>query len=331
MGGRYVHQIDPVFFDINGICFWWYGMIYPIGFLGILFWFGKARDRLLLTKGEVYDLTLLTAACSLLFGRGVEVVFYEWEYYGSHLEDLPRCWIGGMSTHGVLLGGVVGIALFCAIRKKSFLLIADEMAIPGAFLMGVGRLGNFVDGQIVGSLSELPWAVKFPDAEGYRHPVVLYDSIKNFLIIPMLLLVMRLSGSGRGLLFANFLFWYGSIRIFIDLFRDYPVHIFGFPPGQYFNLCMGIAGALLIGFFSFRRRHPFGQTVAMDEGRYFTPRLRWERGSFGRGFSLWWRRFVLLILLLFPLMIPSDWTQNVPEKYGKRHVTQYSSIYRLAR
>lgn len=329
MSGPYVHQIDPVIFEYNGICLWWYGLIYPIGFLGILFWFGVSRRRLSLSKAEVYDLTILTAACTLLFGRGVEVAFYEWEYYGTRLGELPRCWIGGMSTQGVLLGAVVGVALFCAIRKKSFLLIADEMAVPGAFLMGIGRLGNFVDGQIVGSLSDASWAVKFPDAEGFRHPVVLYDALKNFLMIPVLLLVRRSSGSGRGLVFSNFLFWYGAVRILIDIYRDYPVQVYGLPPGQYLNAGMGLAGALLIGYFSSRRRRSSGPLLAADHFRSFTPLLQHETAR--RGMSLWWRRLLLLVLLLFPLLIPSDWTQDVPLKYGKRHATHYSSIYRLDR
>ena len=60
-------------------------------------------------------------------------------------------------------------------------------SIPGAFLLGIGRIGNFIDGQIVGRVTDVWWAVKFPDAEGFRHPVVLYDGAKNLLLIPLLL------------------------------------------------------------------------------------------------------------------------------------------------
>ena len=94
-----------------------------------------------------------------------------------------------MSTHGIFLGGTVGVALYCLLRGKNFLSVADELAIAGAFIMGVCRLGNFIDGQIVGSLSNAPWAIKFPDAEGFRHPVVLYDGLKNLALVPLLILL----------------------------------------------------------------------------------------------------------------------------------------------
>ena len=76
---------------------------------------------------------------------------------------------------------------------KPFLLVADALVVPAAFLMGMGRIGNFIDGQIVGAATDVWWAVKFPDAEGFRHPVVLYDGAKNLLLMAYLLHVRRVN------------------------------------------------------------------------------------------------------------------------------------------
>ena len=84
--------------------------------------------------------------------------------------------------------------------------MADEIVGPGLWIMGIGRIGNFIGGQIMGRLSDLSWAVKFPGAEGFRHPVVLHDGLKNLLLIPFLL-ALRSRRPPRGVLFAQALFW----------------------------------------------------------------------------------------------------------------------------
>ena len=91
----------------------------------------------------------------------------------------------------VVLGAAGGAILFSYTFRKPLLEIADALVIPGAFLMGVGRIGNFIDGLIVGRVTDVAWAVQFPDAAGFRHPVVLYDGAKNLLLIPYLLWVRR--------------------------------------------------------------------------------------------------------------------------------------------
>ena len=118
----------------------------------------------------------------LIGGRAVEVSFDEWDFYRQHPWFVPAYWLGGMATHGLLIGAAVGAWLFATVYRKPFLELADALVIPGAFLMGLGRIGNFIDGQIVGSVTNVPWAVQFPYAAGFRHPVVLYDGAKNLLL-----------------------------------------------------------------------------------------------------------------------------------------------------
>ena len=178
--------------------------------------------------------------------------------------------------------------------------------------MGMGRLGNFIDGQIAGNITDVCRAVQFPDLDGFRHPVVLYDGIKNLLLVPVLLFVRSRRPPG-GVVLGHFILWYGFLRIFIDLFREYRTDLFGLPPGQEFNILMSIVGLALI-VWAYKTR---------DRERVPDPSARPPHQ--GRGAS-WLQRIALAVLVAIPLIIPSDWTQDVPERYGARHEGMTHSI-----
>ncbi len=211
----------------------------------------------------------------------------------------------------------IGLQWFCRLHGKSFLSVTDALAIPAAFILGVGRIGNFIDGQIVGSVTPVCWAVKFPDAEGFRHPVVLYDGMKNLLIIPILMYAGKRQ-LPSGVLTGIFLFLYAFLRIFIDVFREYPTTLLGLATGQVLNILLSILG-LVLTILPFRRRYG-GAEAAVAR-----PAIVEESPvSVGVG----WRLVLFALLLLFSLVIPSDWTQDVPARYGKRHAgLGYSAIY----
>jgi phosphatidylglycerol:prolipoprotein diacylglycerol transferase len=280
MFGPFVHDIDPIFAQLGGVYLWWYGASYTLGFLAAFFWLRANRAALAFDSGDVYKLTIYIAIGVIAGGRAVEVIFYEWAYYGEHPWHIPAIWLGGMSTHGI-------------------------------------RLGNFIDGQIVGSVTEMSWGVKFPDLEGYRHPVVLYDGFKNLMLVPFLLLLNKFHPP-RGVLVAHFILWYGLLRIFVDFFREYRSSLYGLPPGQEFNLLMTLIGiAMLIWFY--RGSRPEQAADAVNRG---------QDGAASAANGLWLKRVVLILLLILPTIIPSDWTQDVPARYGARHPgMEHSAIY----
>jgi phosphatidylglycerol:prolipoprotein diacylglycerol transferase len=310
MFGPYVHRIDPIIADVAGLHVWWYGLSYALGFLEVLWFVRRARNRMGLTHSEAYTLSLVFAICVLAGGRAVEVAFDEWPFYREHLSLIPALWLGGMATHGLLLGAAIGTWLFARCAGKSFLTIADEIVIPGAFLMGVGRLGNFIDGQIVGRVTDVWWGVQFPDAEAFRHPVVLYDSLKNFFLVPLLLGIRRVQPP-PGRVAAHFVFWYAFLRIFVDLFRDYPTHRLAWGTGQTLNVIMAVAGAgLLVRSHVLKRR----AIVVVPPPHDRSPDLV--------------QRLAFAAMLLFSLLIPSNWTQDVPGRYAARHPgLQHSNLY----
>jgi phosphatidylglycerol:prolipoprotein diacylglycerol transferase len=315
--GPYIHRIDPIFGTIFGVHLWWYGLSYTLGFLNAFLFIKRKRDQFGLSMQTAYNLSLLLAIGVILGGRFIEVVFYEWPFYREHLLLIPAYWLGGMSTHGLLFGGLVGILVFSLISKKHFLSVTDMLSIPAAVIMGLGRLGNFIDGQIVGSVTTTWWAVKFPDAEGFRHPVVLYDGLKNLLIVPVLMFMGKVQPP-RGVRTGIFLFLYAFLRIFVDIFREYPTTLLGLATGQVLNISMSILGLSLIIIPYIKRPRNIESTVQQEHGIQDCNKHQ----------GLGWRQLMFACLLLFSLVMPSDWTQDIPARYGMRHeCLTYSTIY----
>jgi phosphatidylglycerol:prolipoprotein diacylglycerol transferase len=313
ISGPWVHHIDPIIGTVLGVHLWWYGLSYSLGFVNAHLSFTRRRTELGLSKREVYELSLLLAIGVLAGGR-LLVVYYERAFYRDNLTLVPAVWLGGMATHGLVLGGFAGVVTFCLLRRKPLLVMLDALAIPAALILCVGRIGNFIDGQIVGSVTSMPWAVKFPDAEGFRHPVVLYDGLKNLLIVPVLMHARR-RGVPPGGLAARFLFLYAFLRIFIDGFREYPLTFLGLPSGQTMNLLLSAAGLALLWR---NRRRPLAPQTAQ---RAHVDVQRAENG-------LWWRRTLFAAVVLGSMVIASDATRDIPARYGRRHPgLEYSRIY----
>lgn len=313
MSGPYVHRLDPILGEVAGVYLWWYGLSYTLGFLNIWWYLRRNRDALRCTVAQVDALAFFFCAGVLLGGRAVEVAFDEWTFYREHPALIPAYWLGGMATHGLLLGAGLGTWLFSRIYGKPFRELADVIVVPGALLMGLGRIGNFIDGQIVGSLTDVPWGVKFPDADGFRHPVVLYDGLKNLLLVPYLAWVRRTS-STPGATAARFVFWYAFLRIFVDLFRDYPTHRLALGTGQTLNLVMALLGAGLLVRSRLRRLGRLTSRPEQAPAEPRSPTALYRAGMVG--------------ILLFSLSMPSNWTQDVPARYGKRHPgLEHSVLY----
>jgi phosphatidylglycerol:prolipoprotein diacylglycerol transferase len=307
-----VHDIDPVIGSIGGIHFWWYGLSYSLGFLNAHLFLRRTREALGLSLRTVYDLTLFLAAGTLVGGRALVVFNNEWAFYREHLALIPAIWIGGLATHGLIVGAFIGVLTGCLIHRLPFRPVLDALAVPAALILGCGRIGNFIDGQIVGSVTDVPWAVKFPEVDGFRHPVVLYDGLKNFMLIPILLAVRR-RRVPPGRVGALFVFLYAFLRIPIDLFREYPITLFGLPTGQTFNIAMSLGGLALLARSWLRR--PAAEGV---------PQSRPRDDAAGSG----WRRPAFAAILTLALTIPSDATRDVPALYGKRHPgLAYSTLY----
>jgi phosphatidylglycerol:prolipoprotein diacylglycerol transferase len=312
MFGPWVHDIDPIITTVGGVHVWWYGLSYSLGFLNAHFFLRRNRARLGLSLADVYELSWLIAGGVLVGGRSLVVFRHEWAFYQDHLALAPAVWLGGLATHGLIIGGFAGVFLFCIIRRRPFRPILDALAIPAAVILGCGRVGNFIDGQIVGSLTPLPWAVQFPEADGFRHPVVLYDGLKNFALVPILMLVQR-CGVPPGRIASVFLLLYAGLRIPIDALREYPISFLWLPAGQTFNVLMTLCGlALLVKNWV---RPPAVQTIRLKPDPTSVPARH---------------RYAFAALVVLALVIPSDATRDIPARYGHRHAGLiHSPLYPL--
>ncbi len=310
--GQFVHRIDPVLVDLGPIQIWYYGLAYCVGFVGVHVWLRQSRMLLGLTLQHVDDLSLAFTACVLIFGRAFEVIVYEWGYYSEHPQQLLSYWRGGMASHGVLVGGALGTWLFCRLRRQPLLAVMDEIVVPGALFLALGRIGNFINGQIYGSITDVWCSVQFPGTEDFRHPVTLYESFKNLAIIPVLLFVRRRHSRASGLILGHFVFWYGFLRIVTDYFREYGTEFLGIGTGQYFNVLMATFG---LGLIVWRRR--VARKTSTERGMRVdsvaeSTQPRAILPDSQRGW-LTLRRIIWIALLFLSLTIPSGWTYGVLE------------------
>lgn len=300
-----IHNFDLELGRILGVEIYWYGAVYSVGFLGVLIYFATRRRHLGWSSADVFELSILMAVGILIFGRAFDILVYELDYYWDEPLAALNWWRGGMASHGVLIGGVVGVVLFCLWREKPFIETADELTVPAALLLALGRLGNFIEGGVVGFLTTMPWGVIYPDLEGPRHPVALYESAKNFLIIPILMLLLRQFPSSRGIATGAFVFLYAALRFLVDTFRDYEGGWFGMGQGQYFNLVMAVFG-LAILIWAWRRSVP--ATPRAPPAVLVRP-------------ANWLHIVIFAFLCLYPLGIPTSWTRiNIEEKRGQELV-----------
>ena len=296
---RVIHNLNPVFGHIGGVYLWYYGLAYALGFAGVFLWLDARRSRFGWSTRDVYRFSILFSACVLFFGRAFEVVVYELSYFRQHPGELLDYWQGGMASHGVMLGGLIAVAVFSHVKGTRFLEITDELAVPAAFFLGLGRIGNFINGQIYGSVTDAWWGIQFPGTDELRHPVTLYESMKNFALIPIILAVRRVPGRRPGMLSACFVFGYGSLRMFTDIFRDYGAHFMGIGRGQYFNALTAMAGLLMLLSVAHHDRDHTGGRASLAVSSLHD-----------RANGLWLCRLAFLVLLVFSLTIPSSWGQG---------------------
>ena len=295
----FVHNIDPVMFTIAGFDIYWYGFAYSFGFAFMVAWLWWKREDLGWSASQVVHASIIFVMAVLAGGRIFEVIVYEWEWYRDHLGQIPQLWVGGMATHGLLIGATVAALIASLWTRTPFLKLLDILVVAAAFIFGVGRIGNFIEGGVIGTITTMPWGVKLPDVEGFRHPVSLYDGAKNLALVPLLVAVLKRWPAGQGVATAVFLIGYGGLRFLVDQFRDYESTLGGLGPGQWFNIAMAVFGAAML-------------IVCLRRGARVQEKRQSPHSTMPVISSV-----ILLLLVLFPLSIPTSWTtEYISQKRG---------------
>ncbi len=252
-------QIDPVIFSIGPLAVRWYGMMYLLGFVGGYFaMLHVSRLRgYELGKDALSDLLFYAVLGVVIGGRLGYTLFYNAQYYLTHPLQIFYVWEGGMSFHGGLLGVVTVLLIFSSKRQIPGLTICDLTVVAVPIGLGLGRLGNFINGELWGRVTELPWGVVFPTAGPLpRHPSQLYEAFLEGLVLFALIYFLHRRLARPGVPAFSFLLGYGCFRFLVEFVRQPDEHLGflwgGATMGQLLSLPMIFAG--LIGLFIVLRR-----------------------------------------------------------------------------
>ncbi|RMD78252.1 MAG: prolipoprotein diacylglyceryl transferase [Gammaproteobacteria bacterium] len=249
-------RIDPIAVRIGPLKVHWYGIMYLVGF-ATAWWLGRrraARPGSGWRPEEVGDLVFYGALGVILGGRLGYVLFYNLPQYLEAPWRIFMVWQGGMSFHGGLLGVMVALALYARRTGRPFLAVTDFVAPLVPIGLGAGRLGNFINGELWGRVTDLPWAMVFPDprAGGLpRHPSQLYEAFLEGLVLFVVLWLYSRRPRPLGAVSGLFLLGYGSFRFLVEFVRE-PDPQLGFVAfgwmtmGQLLSLPLILGGAALL-------------------------------------------------------------------------------------
>lgn len=267
-------EIEPVMFSIGPVALHWYGFMYLVGFVFALWLANRraAKPNSGWTKNEVENLLYIGFVGVFLGGRLGYVLFYNLPTFLADPLYLFRIWDGGMSFHGGLIGVILAMMWFAHRTRRRFLQVADFIAPLVPFGLGMGRIGNFINGELWGRVTfDTPWAMLFPNSRSEdiqlaiqdpslmdtlnqfgvlpRHPSQLYEMILEGIVLFIILNIFVRKPRPMGSVSGLFLIGYGAFRIIVEFFRqpDSQLGLFGgISMGQILSVPMIIAGILMI-------------------------------------------------------------------------------------
>ena len=259
-----IHNFDPVLIDLGFFQIRWYSVAY---ILGILVGWIYANNIIKLTSNNKYDFKQVTTkqfddliiylvAGIIIGGRLGYIIFYNFEYYIQNLSEIFKLWQGGMSFHGGFVGVIISIIIFSKKSDTNFFKFADIISCVAPIGILLGRMANFINGELYGKITTLPWSIIFPNAGNLpRHPSQIYEAMLEgivlFLIINYLALKRKLLYK-TGFISGSFLIYYSILRIFSESFREPDAHvglIFDyFSMGTLLSIITFLIGLLIIFF-----------------------------------------------------------------------------------
>jgi phosphatidylglycerol---prolipoprotein diacylglyceryl transferase len=246
-------EIDPIAFQIGPLQVRWYGLMYVFGFVGGYFlvrWLAK-KKQIDLPKDVLQELISYLVVGVIVGGRLGYVIFYNLPFYLANPLEIFAVWRGGMSFHGGLIGASLMGWWFTKKHGLSFYRLADLCVVAVPIGLGLGRIGNFINGELYGRPTNVPWAVVFPQGGPVpRHPSQLYEAFLEGVVLFAVLLWLSERVQTEGVMFWTFVGGYGLARFVVEFFRE-PDPQLGFvvgpfSMGQILSLAMILTAALFL-------------------------------------------------------------------------------------
>jgi phosphatidylglycerol:prolipoprotein diacylglycerol transferase len=217
-------DINPVAIQIGPLVIYWYGIMYLIGFVGA-FWLCWSRrninQSIPWTADDLVNLFFYGAIGVIFGGTWGELLFYEPHTLVENPIRLLQFWERGRSFHGGLLGVIIAILIYCYYSQRHFWEVMDFVVPAVPIGLATGRLGNFINGELWGRITEVPWAMVFPHTGEYpRHPSQLYEFALEGVLLFIILFLYSKKPRPPGAVSGLFLVCYGLFRSFIEFFRE---------------------------------------------------------------------------------------------------------------
>ena len=235
----------------------YYGLVYALGFLFVYFylmWAAKRGKIKGLEEKDVDWLVIFLIIGVIVGARLFEILYYNPSYYFHNPADIFKVWQGGLSFHGAFVGIFIVAWLFCKKKKLNMFELLDTITLPVTIFLFFGRIANFINGELYGTITNVPWCVNFKNAstgagDVCRHPSQLYESIKNLGLFFILFFTTKHKKNRKpGFIFWLFVLLYGILRFLITFLRYEQIEdmIWIFSKGQWLCLIMIILGALML-------------------------------------------------------------------------------------
>ncbi|HSB04173.1 MAG TPA: prolipoprotein diacylglyceryl transferase [Thermodesulfobacteriota bacterium] len=248
-------NINPILIELGPFRLSWYGLMYVFGFVAsyLLVKYQMKRKDFGISKLEVENLYFYLILGLVIGARLGYVLFYDLKMYLENPFEIVAIWHGGMSFHGGLIGVLIVGIVFCWKNKKSFWKVSDLIIVTAPIGLGLGRIGNFINGELYGRVTQVPWGMIFPKGGPLpRHPSQLYESALEGGLLFLILWFLKDRRLPAGGLLSIFLFFYGAFRFFVEFFREPDAQlglVFGpFTMGQVLCALMMAGGVLLMIF-----------------------------------------------------------------------------------
>ncbi|MBU3825338.1 MAG: prolipoprotein diacylglyceryl transferase [Candidatus Oceanisphaera merdipullorum] len=244
---------DPIAIQIGPLAVHWYGLMYLIGF--VFAWlvanWRAAQPGSGWTKDQVSDVLFYGFLGVIIGGRLGYVFFYQFDTFLADPLYLVKIWTGGMSFHGGLIGVITALWLFARKHKKTFFAVSDFIAPLIPFGLGAGRIGNFINGELWGRVTDVSWGIIFPAAGMLpRHASQLYQFALEGVVLLIILNVAWLLRAPRGAISGLFLFCYGLFRFMVEFVREpdaqLGLYLDVFSMGQLLSMPMMLAGGIML-------------------------------------------------------------------------------------